>query len=56
MDFLTREVFDTLILVVVMLGLAFAFLRLRKDFTRPLPPERRFPLSKPFRDDELDNE
>ncbi len=46
MDFLTREVFDMLILVVIIIGSAFAFLRLRQDFTRPLPPEQKFPLSR----------
>jgi hypothetical protein len=54
MDFLTREVFDMLILVVIIIGSAFAFLRLRKDFTRPLPPERRFPLSRSPHPDELE--
>lgn len=56
MDFLTREVFDTLILVVIIIGSSFAFLRLRKDFTRPLPPERRSPLSRSMADDDLDND
>ena len=37
MDFLTREVFDTLIIVVIILGLALAIVRLYKDLTRPRP-------------------
>jgi hypothetical protein len=36
---LTREFFDTLIVVVIILGLALAVVRLYADFTRPLPPE-----------------
>ena len=39
MDFLTREVFDTLIVVVIIIGLILAAIRLRQDLTRPLPPE-----------------
>lgn len=38
MDFMTREVFDTLIIVVIVIGMALAAVRLYKDFTRPLPP------------------
>ncbi len=37
MEFMTREVFDTLIIIAIMLGLALATVRLYKDFTRPLP-------------------
>jgi hypothetical protein len=37
MDFLTREVFDLLIILVIVIGLVLAFFRLRADFTRPLP-------------------
>lgn len=36
--FMTREIFDTLILVVVIIGLGLAVVRLHRDFTRPLPP------------------
>lgn len=36
MDFFTREVFDALIVGVILVGLSLAFLRLRADFTRPL--------------------
>ena len=34
---LTPEFFDTLIVVVIILGLALAVVRLYADFTRPLP-------------------
>lgn len=37
LSFLTREVFDGLILVVILIGLIAAAFRLRADFTRPLP-------------------
>jgi hypothetical protein len=37
---LTPEFFDTLIVVVIILGLALAAVRLYADFTRPLPDER----------------
>ena len=36
---LTPELFDTLIIVVILIGLAMAAVRLYADFTRPLPPE-----------------
>lgn len=36
---LTPELFDTLIVVVIILGIALAVVRLYADFTRPLPPE-----------------
>jgi cytochrome c oxidase assembly protein Cox11 len=39
MDFMTREVFDTLIIVVIVIGMALAAVRLYRDFTRPLPPD-----------------
>ena len=39
MTTLTPEFFDTLIVVVILVGLALAAVRLYKDFTRPLPPE-----------------
>ncbi|GAB4312916.1 MAG: hypothetical protein Kow00117_05660 [Phototrophicales bacterium] len=38
-DFMTREVFDTLIIAVIIIGSAFAAVRLYRDFTRPLPNE-----------------
>ncbi|NDJ60214.1 MAG: hypothetical protein GYB67_03765 [Chloroflexi bacterium] len=40
LDFLTPEVFDVLIIAVIVIGLAFAVWRLYTDFTRPLGPER----------------
>lgn len=39
MSALTPELFDTLIVVVIILGLALAVVRLYADFTRPLPPD-----------------
>jgi hypothetical protein len=39
LPFLTREVFDALIIVVIIIGLIAAFLRLRADFTRRLPDD-----------------
>jgi hypothetical protein len=39
MSSLTPEFFDTLIIVVIILGLALAVVRLYADFSRPLPPE-----------------
>jgi hypothetical protein len=40
MQFMTREVFDLIVIVVIIIGLIAAFFRLRADLTRPLPPER----------------
>ena len=37
MDFMTREVFDTLVIVVVIIGGALALARLYQDFTRLSP-------------------
>jgi hypothetical protein len=37
-DFLTPQVFDILIVVVIIIGLALAAVRLYDDLTRPLPP------------------
>jgi hypothetical protein len=39
MDFMTREVFDTLIIIVIVIGMALAAVRLYRDFTRPLTGE-----------------
>lgn len=39
MDFFTREFFDLLIIIVIILGGALAVVRLYQDFTRPLPPQ-----------------
>jgi hypothetical protein len=38
MQFMTRGIFDTLIIVVIIIGLILAARRLYDDFTRPLPP------------------
>ena len=35
----TPEFFDTLVIVVIIIGLALAVVRLYADFTRPLPTE-----------------
>lgn len=43
MDFLrslSPEFFDTLIVIIILIGLALAGIRLYSDFTRPLPGER----------------
>ncbi len=40
MDALTPELFDLLIIVVIIIGLALAGIRLYSDLTRPLPPSR----------------
>jgi hypothetical protein len=37
MDMLTPQFFDTLIIIVILVGLALAAVRLYQDFTRPLP-------------------
>lgn len=37
MQFMTRDIFDTLIIVVILIGLVLAARRLYADFTRPLP-------------------
>ncbi len=37
MKALTPEFFDTLIIVVIIIGLALAVVRLYADFTRPMP-------------------
>lgn len=42
MEFLNRQFFDTLILIVVIIGLALAVVRLYRDFTRPLPGDPRY--------------
>ncbi len=46
-SFLTREFFDTLIIVIVVIGTALAAVRIYRDFTRPLPPPRPFPPAPP---------
>lgn len=39
MDFLTPQLFDLLVIVVIILGGALAAVRLYDDLTRPLPLE-----------------
>ena len=39
MQFLTREFFDTIIVVIIIVGLAWATVRIYGDLTRPLPPD-----------------
>lgn len=41
-DFMTREVWDTLILAVIVIGSALAAVRLYRDFTQPLPTSQGF--------------
>jgi|GEM_PF-1175325 hypothetical protein len=36
---LTPEFFNTVIVVIIVIGVALAAVRLYADFTRPLPPE-----------------
>jgi hypothetical protein len=50
MESLTPQFFDTLIIVIIVIGLALAGVRLYRDFTRPLPPER--PTPAPVRKDD----
>ena len=38
MQFSTPAFFDTLIVVIMVIGIALATVRLYRDFTRPLPP------------------
>ncbi len=40
MSFLTPELFDLMVILVIIIGSAFAVVRLYRDFTRPLPPSR----------------
>lgn len=40
MQFMTRDVFDTLIIIVILVGSVLAARRLVQDFTRPLPVKR----------------
>ncbi len=37
MQFMTHEMFDALIIIVILVGLVLAARRLYTDFTRPLP-------------------
>jgi hypothetical protein len=38
MQFMTRGIFDTAIIIIIIIGLVLAARRLYDDFTRPLPP------------------
>lgn len=38
LDFLSPELFDMLIIIVIIVGVILAGFRLYSDFTRPLPP------------------
>lgn len=42
-EFMTREVWDALILAVILIGGALAAVRLYRDLTRPLPEKRSQP-------------
>ena len=55
MDFLTRAIFDQLIVVVIIVGAALAIVRLYADMTRPLPPDD-FDDPPPVADDTTPNE
>lgn len=56
LDFLTPDVWNGLVLAVVIIGLALAALRLYADFTRPQgddrppPPDERKPAPRPRKD------
>ncbi len=39
MQYMTRGIFDGIILVVIIIGFALVVVRLYADFTRPLPPD-----------------
>lgn len=39
LSFLTRDIFDLLIIIVIIVGLVLAALRFRADMTRPLPDD-----------------
>ena len=47
MQSLTPEFFDTLIVIIIIIGMALAGVRLYRDFTRRLPNERSAPASVP---------
>ncbi len=37
MQFMTRDIFDMIIIIIILIGLVLAARRLYTDFTRPLP-------------------
>lgn len=51
MSNLTPAFFDTLIVVIMVIGIALAAVRLYRDFTRPLPPGPDAPRPVPPRKD-----
>jgi hypothetical protein len=42
MSFLTPEIFDAVVVGIIIVGLVAAFFRLRADLTRPMPDDWRF--------------
>lgn len=50
MEFLTPELFDTLVIVFLIIGLILAVARFYRDMTRPLPP--RFGSLRPVSQDD----
>lgn len=51
LQFLTPEIFDALIIGVIIVGLVLAAIRLYRDFTRPLPRNPREDLAMMTEDD-----
>ncbi len=49
MQFMTREVFDAIIFIIIIVGLIAAFFRLRADLTRPFRPPQDY---QPFNPDD----
>ena len=47
LDFLTPDIWDGLVIGIVLIGLAFAALRLYSDFSRPIVKENRAEPGKP---------
>jgi hypothetical protein len=39
LPFMTRNIFDTLIIIIIVVGLILAARRLRADLTRPMPDD-----------------
>lgn len=44
MSFFTPEVFDAIVIGIIIVGLVAAFFRLRADLSRPAPEDWRFDL------------
>lgn len=51
-SFLTQEIFDTLIIAVMIIGGIWAAVRLYRDFTRPLTPDDLDWLNHDYDDDD----